>query len=490
MSKYGNLSRTDGHSKWFLQRTLAEHDRSMDHPWMQMVYKQCFTVKQYAAWLARNHAVFAVLEELVKPETLPEVHDPRLLRTAALEADLRQLLGATWREQAVEMAQGSPSTQRYLGTLKEDASSNFLLLAHHFLQYNAVLSGGAYLGKMVSQKLCLVRGAPGVAFYHFVGVDEGKESARVQQYLKAFDKVSMTEEDRDAMLAVMQRIYTDTEATMQEVYELNPVAGVSYGQAKDSAVESSPPPPSPEQLELLLSELHSYKGTDGGRILFSLAGELLDVSAGSEIYAPGGGYSLLAGHDVTRCLATMSLDEAELDDLAWEPDNAEEEKALALWREKLKAKYPVAGRLVKPTAAEEENAGLRRRTTAAPSTAPAAPVAPPDVTPGAGKDGQKCPISGKEGAGCPMSAFGIGPSKGKAAAPKAKAGALATTGFMAGKSLVASVEKASCSEDWWLSRLCPLHWDAQTARTFAIIAALCWLNGAFAGWFGRRLMVG
>ena len=37
-------------------------------------------------------------------------------------------------------------------------------------------------------------------------------------------------------------------------------------------------------------------------------GELLDVSAGREMYGPQGGYALLAGHDVTRCLATMSLE--------------------------------------------------------------------------------------------------------------------------------------------------------------------------------------
>ena len=40
---------------------------------------------------------------------------------------------------------------------------------------------------------------------------------------------------------------------------------------------------------------------------FPLPGDLLDVSAGREMYGPGGGYSLLSGHDVTRCLATMSL---------------------------------------------------------------------------------------------------------------------------------------------------------------------------------------
>ena len=61
--KYGALSRSEGHSKWFLQKTLLEHDKTMDHPWMQMIYKQVFSLKQYAAWLALNHAVFKGMEE-------------------------------------------------------------------------------------------------------------------------------------------------------------------------------------------------------------------------------------------------------------------------------------------------------------------------------------------------------------------------------------------------------------------------------------------
>mmetsp|Transcript_13355 Transcript_13355/g.39829 ORF Transcript_13355/g.39829 Transcript_13355/m.39829 type:complete len:284 (-) Transcript_13355:23-874(-) len=280
MSKYGSLSRSDGHSKWFLQRTLAEHDRTMDHPWMQMIYKQCFTVGQYAAWLARNHAVFERMEGLLTPGAVPEVHDDRLSRTAALETDLRQLLGADWRGEAAEMVRGSPATAAYLARLEEDATREYALLAHHFLQYNAVLSGGAYLGRMVSEKFCVVRGAPGVAFYAFPDVDEGKESARVQKYLRAFDKVQLTEEERDSMLAVMQRVYSDTELMMQECFDINPVEGMLYAAAKDENGNVLPPAPCPEQLELSLPELHGYTGADSGRILFSLAGELLDVSAG------------------------------------------------------------------------------------------------------------------------------------------------------------------------------------------------------------------
>ena len=81
----------------------------------------------------------------------------------------------------------------------------------------------------------------------------------------------------------------------------------------------SPDPVSPHQdmIDLALSELHGYTGASEGRILMSLAGEILDISAGRELYGPEGGYSLLAGHDVTRCLATMSLDPADLDDLRY-----------------------------------------------------------------------------------------------------------------------------------------------------------------------------
>ena len=49
-----------------------------------------------------------------------------------------------------------------------------------------------------------------------------------------------------------------------------------------------------------------------------LAGELLDVSTGRDMYGPQGGYALLAGHDVTRCLATMSLEPRHWRSWGWE----------------------------------------------------------------------------------------------------------------------------------------------------------------------------
>jgi len=402
------------------------------------------------------------------------------------------------------MVKTSPATQAFLANFEADAASEWLVLAHHFLQYNAVLSGGAYLGEMVSQKLCAPRGAPGVRFYSFAGVDKGKEPARVQKYIKAFDLIEISDEDRDAMLPTMRRIYADTEALMQECYELNPAEGVKYGQAKDGDAESGPPPPCAEQLELGLPELHGFAGAGGGRVLVSLAGEILDVSAGRELYGPGGGYSLLAGRDVTRCLATMSLEPSELDDLGWEPDNAEDEKALGQWREKLKAKYPVAGSLRK-TAEDVAASGLRQRNAAASKeviftladevvagdqfeAASGADAAADAAAEAGDSDSQRCPISGKEGSGCPMAAMmgiaGKAPAKKGEGAEKKKASAKSGGKFMAGKSLIGHVEeqKSSGSGESWLYKLCPLHWDDNTTRLLLLVAATSWISGIFVGW--------
>merc|ERR1719419_1628404 len=105
-------------------------------------------------------------------------------------------------------------------------------------------------------------------------------------------------------------------------------------------------------------------------------------------------------------------------------------------------------------------------------------------------DSQKCPISGKEGAGCPMAFMGIG--QGPAAAQKSADVATpgtarvskpaATSGFMAGKSLIASVEKNTQNEGSFIYRLCPLHWDDHTIKVFLIVAALSWASGIFVGW--------
>uniref|UniRef100_A0A7S1AUZ1 Cytochrome b5 heme-binding domain-containing protein n=1 Tax=Noctiluca scintillans TaxID=2966 RepID=A0A7S1AUZ1_NOCSC len=489
MGKYGELSRKDGHSKYFLQRTLTSHDRSMDHPWMQMIYGQSFSMKQYTAWLACNRAIFERLEQLVDMKVLEPVNDSKLWRTSALDADLKRFLGDAWREEVDRMVADSPATGKYLEHLDGEAGSPPLVLAHHFLQFNAVLSGGAYLGKMVSEKLCLPHGAPGVRFYAFEGVAPGKEAARVQSYLKALDSIELTDEDRDAMLVVMQRIYSDTEALMTEIHKMDPRPGRSYKSNEEFAAPT--PVAEKDMLEVTLDELHQYNGDDGGRIIMSIAGELLDITAGAEVYGPGGGYHLLAGRDTTRCLGTMSLEPDELDDLAWQPESVEDASALEQWRKKLKEKYPVTGRLIggsEPLAFKEEAQQLLKDQPVVAEE----PEATASTTPDAEDGNQVCPMSGKKGKPCPMAMFGIAVPKAKAE-PKAKGMSKKAAMMGGGKSILASMEEApktgsASSGDSLFYRLCPFHWDETTTKAIMWIALAAWGSGVIVGWQLQKLV--
>jgi len=396
------------------------------------------------------------------------------------------------------MASSSKATQQYLTNFKEDAKKPLFVLAHHFLQYNAVLAGGAYIGDMVSQKLCVPHGAPGVRFYAFDGVPKGKGAAEVQRYMRDFDTVDMKDDDRQQMLNVMHRVYDDVENIMQECYEINPQVGKAYGSAKDGDDTLAPPAkiPDEELIHLTLPELRTYTGEDGGRIIMSLNGELLDVSAGREMYGPGGSYALLAAHDVTRCLATMSLETELLDDLDWKATTDEDKEVLQNWCEKLKAKYPVAGTLRRDKAAEVKvptpqslgligpPEGLRQRKDAPASSVPVAPAASAPAADDAAAD-QRCPISGKEGVGCPMSMFMGGAAKPKPkAAPKSEA---AKTGFMKGKSIIAAVNESKAEGESFIYKLCPLHWDENTTRLLITVTAAAWVSGIFVGWNLHRL---
>ena len=89
----------------------------MDHPWMQMIYKQVFSLKQYASWLVLNRGLFKALEAKLDTEPICRVHDEGLLRTAALEADLRRLLGPNWEEESEKIASNSSALKQYLQSL-------------------------------------------------------------------------------------------------------------------------------------------------------------------------------------------------------------------------------------------------------------------------------------------------------------------------------------------------------------------------------------
>lgn len=324
----------------------------MEHPFMKTIYAKRFDATAYAHYLAGQLFVFRELEGLcsthMSEAPLAAVYDTKLCRSSALAADLRFWCRAAGQDLS---AAPSPATAAYLEQLRADGGHPWLLLCHHFLQYNAVLSGGQFLGRLVGEaaqeKGWAAAGAAGdgAAFYTF---DQERQPAhaRVQRYLDDVDALDIAPALRDQMLECMRRIYRLLLAMLDEVYQLAPLPGASYeasraaGTGPSSAPANTagatgaagskipPPPMEPASRDVTLEELHKH--CDGPQLLTSVLGRIYDVTIAPDLFGPGGPYTMFSGHDGTFNLAVMSLKKVTLDKFDYQLDDDDKE-CLADW---------------------------------------------------------------------------------------------------------------------------------------------------------------
>ena len=71
----------------------------------------------------------------------------------------------------------------------------------------------------------------------------------------------------------------------------------------------------PRAMYLTVDDLSHYKGEDGGPIFLSVYGRIFDVTSGREHYGPDGGYSALAGKDISRAFVNSCFNNPNLHDL-------------------------------------------------------------------------------------------------------------------------------------------------------------------------------
>lgn len=362
--KYAALApNTRGHCSWFLTRTNKEHQATMEHPWMKTIYAKSFAKESYVEYLASQYHMFRELEALCNARQhewpIAAIYDDLLHRTCRLRRDLQFWSGENWEQKVVT---ASPQTAQYLRQLQADSSDIWLLLCHHFLQYNAVLSGGQFLGNMVSAR---ARTEPsfvesdkdmaGAAFYDFAPECQPTH-ARVQRYIDAVDALEMPEERRSRMLACMRNIYSRLLGMFDEAYAVAPTEGISYQASKAQAADGSsnsnggagsspggeggggpkhptvpPPPLAPKDRGFTAQELLTHNGQhEGVPILTSVLGRVYDVTVAKDLFGPGGPYEMFAGHDGTYNLAVMSLKKQTLDKFDYELDDDDKE-CLADW---------------------------------------------------------------------------------------------------------------------------------------------------------------
>ncbi|KAJ2779741.1 Dihydrodipicolinate synthase [Coemansia javaensis] len=103
-------------------------------------------------------------------------------------------------------------------------------------------------------------------------------------------------------------------------------------------------------------EVARHTGADNGPVLIALDGRVYDVSAGRSFYGPGGPYSVFAGRDASRLMATQTFDdgltEAELDSPIDPLDDLapEDRECLDSYIGLFSVKYHCVGDLVEPSA--------------------------------------------------------------------------------------------------------------------------------------------
>jgi len=118
-----------------------------------------------------RHAMSPALRAMARPE---------LFRTAALESDVEQLAGLSWRESLPLLPAGGRYAERVATAA---ASGSGRLVAHAYLRYLGDLSGGQIMKRLLARSLGL--GADALAFYDFPAIAD--LSAFKSEYRAALD---------------------------------------------------------------------------------------------------------------------------------------------------------------------------------------------------------------------------------------------------------------------------------------------------------------
>jgi len=149
------------------ERSRSAHSGSEHAGFMSDLMRGQGTRDDYVALVAQHWFIYAALEaaaERMKGEPIaaPFITE-KLTRLPALEADLDYLIGADWRSRIAPV----PTTQRYVERIEEIAATGWAggFVAHHYTRYLGDLSGGQFIGKIMSRQFEL--GTNGIGFYVF-----------------------------------------------------------------------------------------------------------------------------------------------------------------------------------------------------------------------------------------------------------------------------------------------------------------------------------
>ena len=183
----------EGFAQQIRQATWVDHGKAEHAGYMDELTAGSLTQYEYAEMIVQMWFVYGALESagerLAGDPTVAPFLDPALIRMPRIEADLEVLLGEDWRADATP----TPETEAYTARLGEVADWPGGYIAHHYTRYMGDLSGGQYIGRLVSRLYELTPEA-GAAFYDFARIDD--VTAFKDAYRSHLDAVPFDEAER------------------------------------------------------------------------------------------------------------------------------------------------------------------------------------------------------------------------------------------------------------------------------------------------------
>lgn len=177
------------------------------------------TREDYIALVAQHYFMYRALEAATERMR----HDPvaamfiseKLTRLPAVEADLAFLLGDDWRE-LIEMV---PATRRYVDRI-EQVGRTWVggFVAHHYTRYLGDLSGGQWIGKIMSRRFGFETN--GIGFYIFDDIAD--PAAFKDVYREQLDAAPWDDAEKDRVVEevlVAYQFNTDVFIDLQRAKE-------------------------------------------------------------------------------------------------------------------------------------------------------------------------------------------------------------------------------------------------------------------------------
>lgn len=196
----------------FKQGSQDLHDETEASAFIDELMGGKVNLAGYINYLKSLRVVYAALEEASRAHAddpiVAEMHDTRLERLAAIEADIAELSTGAPEESLCTHEAATAYAERIHAAAAEGPAR---LVAHHYTRYLGDLSGGLAIGRILARHFNLTSG---LSFYEFADI---KAKVYKDGYRERLDNLPLTEEQRAEAVAEVQQAFRHNQAVFVEL---------------------------------------------------------------------------------------------------------------------------------------------------------------------------------------------------------------------------------------------------------------------------------